>query len=280
MPLTRSFLVWSARLAFLCLVLTTVGCVVMYASAKLYERRAGRLSERVKNLKVGVATSKDAQELAKDYGDKVAWEPQECSSEKCGFTIRLTNTTFPAFYDVPMMWRFGIRPTYSAATLRVADGKVRYASFAVYTRTEFGYWLEVSFHAVPSLSMYDKCSRDYLGKDSTYAIGGGHLTNGDGGGQILRTAFGVLTSAKERENATTLRLACITAVPSCKTTTDLMPEAHKGLSFEANRDESFNKECQAYIKRVEGGTGPRSVESAFSPDPISLEAWSLTRTAK
>jgi hypothetical protein len=250
----------------------------MYASAKLYERRVDGLSERVKRLRVGVSTLQDAQELASNYAGKVTFEPPQCSSEKCGFTIRLSNTVFPAFYDVPTMWRLGIRPTYTAATLRVDDGKLRYASFAVHTRTEFGYWLEASFHAVPGLSVYDKCRDDYLGRDSTYAIHGGHLTNGDGGGQIVRAAFGTRASPEEREKAMTLRLSCITAIPSCKTTSDLMPNAHRNLSFEPNRDESFNKECEDYVKKVEVGTGPWSVESAFSADPISLNGWMLTRS--
>jgi hypothetical protein len=113
---------------------------------------------------------------------------------------------------------------------------------------------------------------------AAYAIRGSHLTNGDGGGQIVRTAFGIQASPEEREKAMTLRLSCITAIPSCRTTSDLMPDAHKNLSFKPNRDESFNKECEDYLKKVEVGTGPWSVESAFSADPISLNSWMLTRS--
>jgi len=277
MPKVRSFLVWSAKVVILCLLLAAIGCLVMYGSAKLYERRVEKLSARIKNLRVGVSTFEEAHELTTDYSGKVSWEPQECSSEKCGFTIRLSNTPFPAFYDVPTMWRLGIRPTYSAATLRVDEGKLRYASFWVSTRTELGYWLEASFHFAPSLSMYDKCSRSYLGRNSTYAVAGGHLTNGDGGGQIVRTAFGANASVEERERAMVIHLSCISAIPSCGTSSDLMPEAHKNLSFEPNRDDSFNKECEDYVKRVEVGTGPWTVESAFSADPISLNGWTLTR---
>ncbi len=278
MPKSSWLFRWPPRIAPLCLFLAALGAAAMYASAKLYERKVDRLSERIKSLRVGVSTFRDVQELASNYAGKVTFELPQCSSEKCGFTIRLSNTGFPAFYDVPTMWRLGIRPTYTAATLRVDDDKLRYASFAVYTRTEFGYWLEASFHAVPGLSMYDKCRDDYLGRDSTYAIRGSHLTNGDGGGQIVRTAFGIQASPEEREKAMTLRLSCITAIPSCRTTGDLMPDAHKNLSFEPNRDESFNKECEDYLKKVEVGTGPWSVESAFSADPISLNSWMLTRS--
>jgi hypothetical protein len=173
----------------MCFLLAAVGAAAMYGGAKLYERKVNRLSERIKNLRVGASTFRDTQELARDYASKVRFEPSRCSIEKCGFTILMSNTAFPAFYDVPTMWRFGIRPTYAAATLRIEDGKLRYASYAIYTRTELGYWLEASFHAVPRLSMYDKCRDDFLGMDSTYAIGGGHLTNGDGGGQFVRAAF-------------------------------------------------------------------------------------------
>jgi len=56
-----------------------------------------------------------------------------------------------------------------------------------------------------------------------------------------------------------------------------MAEAHKNLSFEPNLDESFNKECEDYVKSVEVGTGPWRVESAFSADPISLNGWILDR---
>jgi hypothetical protein len=277
MPQSRWLLRWPPRIALLCLLLAAVGGAAVYVSAKLYERKVETLSERIKHLKVGVSTFQDAQGLASDYGGKVTFEPPKCSSEKCGFTIRLSNTAFPAFYDVPMMWRVGIRPTHAAATLRVDSGKLRYASFGVYTRTEFGYWLEASFHAVPSLSMYDKCHDRYLERDSTYAVAGSHLTTGEGGGWIVRTAFAIQASREEREKAMTLRLSCITAIPSCKTTSDLMPDAHKNLSFEPNRDTSFNKECENYLRSVEAGTGPWSVESAFSADPISLNSWTLTR---
>jgi len=277
MPKVRSFLVWSVKVVILCLLLAAIGCLVMYVSAKLYERRVEKLSARIKSLRVGVSTFREAHELATDYGGKVSWEPQKCSNEKCRFTILLSNTAFPAFYDVPTMWRLGIRPTYAAATLRVDEGKLRHACFWVSTRTELGHWLEASFHSAPSLSMYDKCSRSYLGRNSTYAVAGGHLTNGAGGGQIVRTAFGAKASDEERERAMTMHLSCISAIPGCRTTSDLMPEAYKNLSFEPNRDESFDKECEDYVKRVEVGTGPWSVESAFSADPISLNGWTLTR---
>src|SRR5713101_338336 len=143
----RNWLVrWTPRIAILCLLLTTFGGAAMYTSAKLCERKLEKLSERVKDLRIGVSTFQEAQELANDFDGKVIYEPQ-CSSEKCGFAIHVSNTFFPAFYDVPTMWRCGIRTTHAAATLRVNGRKVRYASFAVYTRTEFDYWLEGSFHA-------------------------------------------------------------------------------------------------------------------------------------
>ena len=93
----------------------------------------------------------------------------------------------------------------------------------------------------------------------------------------MRTAFGVGASPKEQRKATTFSLSCLTARPSCKETKDLMPEAYRDLSFEANHDESFKRDCEAYVKSIEVGPGPWSVESAFEADPFSLTTWDLAR---
>jgi len=56
-----------------------------------------------------------------------------------------------------------------------------------------------------------------------------------------------------------------------------MPEAYQNLSFEPNRDESFKKDCEDYVKNIEVGSGPWDVQSAFEADPLSLTTWTLTR---
>jgi len=273
----HSLLRWSLRIVALILILVAVGCVTTYTSAKLYQHRTEMLLTRIKALRVGGSTFDDIHRLSEDYRSTVASDGQECSTEHCGFTIRLRNAPFPPFYDAPVMWRFGIRPTVAAATLRVRDGKLSYASFTVSTRTQFGYWLQASFHAVPTLPMFDKCSHSYLGRDSTYAVTGAHLTNGDGGGQEVRTAFAAEATTDQIRNGTDIRLSCITARPSCRTSSDLMPEANKGVSFEPNRDKVFTKECQDYVRKVEVGSGPWTLESAFNADPVSVSIWILTR---
>jgi len=242
----------------------------------LFQGKLETLSERIQRLRVGVSTLEDIKQLALDYHDDVV-ESNLCPSGKCGFSIRLSNTHFPAFYDAPFMWRIGIRPTYAAAVLRANNGKLRYASFGFLVRTQYGYWLGSTFNAAPALSMYDKCSNLFLGRNSTYTVSGAHLSNGDGGGWIIQTAYAAKASAEERKQATTFNFSCITAKPGCKETKDLMPEAHRNLSFEPNRDESFKRECEDYINKTEVGPGPWTVESAFEPDPISLTTWSLTR---
>jgi hypothetical protein len=273
----RTFLrKWFVRVTVPCVGLAVIACVALYGGARLFQGKLETLSERIKSLRVGVSTLEDVNEIAKDYHDDVV-ESNLCPSGNCGFTIRLRNTHFPAFYDAPFMWRIGIRPTYAAAVLRVDSGKLRYASFGFMTRTQYGYWLEGMFNAAPALSTYDKCSSIFLGRASTYAVSGAHLSNGDGGGWIIRTAYGAQASSEERRQATTLNLSCIIARPGCRETSDLMPEAHGNLSFEPNRDESFKQECEDYVTKTEVGPGPWTVQSAFEPDPISLTTWSLTR---
>jgi hypothetical protein len=127
--------------------------------------------------------------------------------------------------------------------------------------------------------MFDKCRNDYLGKDSTYAVIGGHLTNGDGGGDFRKTALGVGATAEQIRKATTIRFTCITAMPSCRAASDLMPDAARDISFEPNPDPLFTKDCEAYVKQVEVGKGPWKLETAFAPDPVSVNAWILTRSA-
>lgn len=267
---------WFIRVTISCLGLVVVACSALYGSARLYQRKLETLSDRVQNLRVGVSTLEDVQQLAHDYHDDIV-ESNLCPSGKCGFTIRLSNTHFPAFYAAPFMWRIGIRPTYAAAVLRAENGRLRYASFGFLTRTQYGHWLEGTFHAAPVLSMYDRCRDIFLGRDSTYAVDSAHLSNGDGGGRIINTAYAAQASSEERRQATTFNFSCITARPGCREITDLMPEAHRNLTFEPNRDESFKHECEDYVRKTEVGPGPWTVESAFEPEPIPLTIWSLTR---
>lgn len=273
----RSVFRWLVRAVALLLVLAAIGCVAIYASAKLFEHRAEMLCAHIKALRVGGSTFHDVQRLSEEYRRTVAFEGKGCSAEQCAFTIFLRNEPFPVFYDAPVMWRFGIRPATVAATLRVSKGKLRYASFAISTRTHYGYWLEASFHAAPCLTMFDKCSNNNLGRDSTYAVTHAYLTNGDGGGARVETAFGVEASADQIRKGTDIRCSCITVRPSCRTTSDLMPEANIGVLFEPNRDRLFTKECEDYVKKVEVGGGPWALESSFAPDSISVIGWSLTR---
>lgn len=276
MPKSASLRKWFARVTIACVALVVVAYIALCGSARLFQRKLETLSERVQSLRVGVSTLENINRLARDYHDDVV-ESNLCPSRKCGFTIRLNNTHFPAFYDVPFMWRIGIRPTYAAAVLRVEEGKLRYASFGFMTRTQYGYWLEGTFSAAPVLSMYDKCSNIFLGRNSTYEVSGAHLSNGNGGGWIVETAYAAEASPDERKRATTFNFSCITARAGCKETPDLMPEAHRNLTFTPNPDESFKRECEDYVRKTEIGPGPWNVESAFAPDPISLTTWSLER---
>jgi hypothetical protein len=273
----RPLLRWLVRAVAIILIFVAVGCIAIYASAKLFEHRAEMLCAHIKALRVGGSTFHDVQRLSEEYHRTVAFEGEECSAEHCGFTIFLKNEPFPVFNNAPAMWRFGIRSAKAAATLRVSNGKLRYASFAIGTRTQYGYWLEASFHAVPCLSMFDKCSHDNLGRDSTYIVTHAHLTNGDGGGAGIRTAFAVEATDDRIRKGTDISFSCITARPSCRTTSDLMPEADRDVSFELNRDRLFTKECQDYVKKVEVGSGPWTLDNSFAPDPISVIGWSLTR---
>src|SRR5215475_5839803 len=112
---------WCARVTVSCIALAVIACIALFASARLFQRKVQDLSEGVSRLRVGVSTAEDVKQLARDYqGDIVESHP--CPSGKCGFTIRLSNKSFPAFYDAPLMWRIGVRPTYAAAVLRVANG--------------------------------------------------------------------------------------------------------------------------------------------------------------
>jgi hypothetical protein len=273
----RSLFRWLARAAALVLMCVAVGCVAIYASAKLFEHRAERLCGHIKTLRVGGSTFNDIQRLRKEYLGAAISDGEKCAAEDCAFTILLKNKPFPVFYDAPVMWRLGIRPAMAAATLKVSNGKLSYASFGIYMRTQFGYWLEGAFHAAPHLTMYDKCRDIKLGRDSTYAVRNAHLTNGVGGGWSVQTAFGTEATSDQIRKGTEIRFSCITARPGCRATSDLMPEARRDVSLEPNPDRLFTKECQDYVKKVEVGSGPWALDSAFSPDPVSVNYWSLAR---
>lgn len=260
------------------LAFAALGSAAMYAGAKWYQYRVTQLAERIKRLSIGESTFADLQQLENDYQGSIEGQKNGCTQDECGFRILVKNTSFPAFYDHPLLWRLGIRPTVAAANLRLKDGTLRYASFFISTRTQYGDWLEASFHASPELTMFDRCSQQYLGRNSTYAVKGAHLTNGAGGGWTISTAFASKASAVERFKATDLQLSCITAIPSCRRTTDLMPRAHEGMTFDADGDITFTKECEAYATQLEVGNGPWNVESAFSADAISVEIWEPNRS--
>jgi hypothetical protein len=278
MPKAKAILRWSSVVVIVMLALAVLGSAAMYAGAKWYQYRVTQLAERIKGLSIGDSTLADLQKLENDYRGSIEGQKNGCTQNECGVWIVLKNTSFPAFYDHPMMWRLGIRPTFAAAKLRVKNGTLRYAAFFISTRTQYGHWLEASFHASPELTMFDRCSQQYLGRNSTYAIKGAHLTNGDGGGQAIRTAFGSKASSAERSKATDLKLSCITAVPSCHWTTDLMPKAHENMTFDPDGDTTFTKECKAYARQLKVGDGPWTVESAFNADPISVGIWEPNRS--
>jgi hypothetical protein len=278
MPKAKAILRWSSVVVIVMLAFGVLGSAAMFASAKWYQYRVTQLAERIKDLSIGESTFDDLQKLEKDYRGSIEGQKNGCTQDECGLLIVLKNTSFPAFYDHPMMWRLGIRPTYAAANLRLKNGTLRYASFFISTRTQYGHWLEASFHASHELTMFDRCSQQYLGRNSTYAVKGAHLTNGAGGGQTIRAAFGSKASAAERSKATDLKLSCITSIPSCRWTTDLMPRAHENMTFDPDGDTTFTKECEAYARQLEVGDGPWKVDSAFSPDLSSVEIWEPNRS--
>ena len=278
----RRICVWAARLIAAFFFIGVCGAAIVYASGKLYQNRVERLHFRVAQLRVGLSTFEDAVTLARDYKRNLETQTRDCASSDCRFRIQLTNVPFPAFYDAPLFWKLGIRPAAVAATVSVNNGKVSYADFGISYRTQYGYWLEASFHGASELTMFDKCSMDELGRNSQYAVTNSFLTNGDGGGQSVEVAFGKVVSDEQRARATDIRLVCLTAIPGCKSLTDLMPKVWEGMASEIVLDESFNAECEQYMKEQERRQGnfPWHLESAFDPAPVTVNSWILTRPSR
>jgi hypothetical protein len=278
----RKMCVWAARLVAFLFLIGVCGAAIVHAGGKLYQIRAEHLYFRVAQLRVGLSTFDDARTLAHDYRRNAEMQTRDCTSADCRFIIRLTNAPFPAFYDAPLSWKLGVRPAVVAATVSVSDGKVSYADFGVSYRTQYGYWLEGSFHAATELTIFDKCRMEELGRDSLYAVTSAVLTNGDGGGRSARVAFGRAVTDEQRARATDVRLNCLTAIPGCKTLTDLMPKAWEGMTSEAILDESFNVECKQYMEQQERKQGdfPWQLESAFHATPITVNSWILTRPSQ
>ena len=268
----RKTLLWGARAVCVFVVAGVLGIATVYLSAKLYQFRVESLYSKVVPLRVGVSTFADAHRLANEYKNNLVLETKECTSVDCRFVIRLTNFPYPVFDDDPLFWRIGVRPAMAATTVSVTNGTVSFVHFGVSYRTEDGYWLDGSFNAARELTMYDRCSRSELGRNSQYMEEGGHITNGAGGGQLVRVAFGQGASDEQRARATNIRLGCITAIPGCKTSTDLMPGARKEQQPKNNTDESFNLECTQYFRdqKQKQGEFPWQLESAFYPTPISV----------
>lgn len=254
------------------------GIAVIFLGAKLHQLRAERLHSKLVLFRVGVSTFDEARSLANDYKHNLELQSKDCTTVDCRFVIRLTNFRFPVFYDAPLFWKVGLRPAGVVATVSVRNGTVSYADFGVFYRTQHGYWLESSFHAANELTMYDRCGEN-LGRNSQYAVTGGFITNGDGGGQFVQVAFGKAVSDEQRARATDVRLGCITAVPGCKTLNDLMPRVWEGQLYESDLDESFNAECERYMQEQEQKQGgfPWHLDSAFHPTPVTVNSWTLNR---
>jgi hypothetical protein len=278
----RKVCAWVSWLIAAFVFIGLCGAAIVYGSGKLYQNRVERLHFRVAQLRVGLSTFEDAVTLARDYKRNLETQTRDCTPSDCRFRIQLTNVPFPAFYDAPFFWKLGVRPAVVAATVSVSNGKISYADFFVSYRTQYGYWLEGSFHAASELTMFDKCGMDELGRNSQYAVIGGCLTNGDGGGQSVKVAFGKVVSDEQRARATDVRLGCLTAIPGCKSLTDLMPKVWEGVASEIVLDESFNAECEQYMKEQERKQGnfPWHLDSAFDPAPITVDSWILTRPSQ
>src|SRR5882762_136588 len=278
----RKMSVWAAWLIAALFFVGVSVTAIVYAGGKLYQIRAERLYFRVAQLRVGLSTFDEARTLAHDYRRNAEMQTKDCTSADCRFLIRLTNVPFPAFYDAPLSWKLGVRPAVVAATVSVSNGRVSYSDFSVSYRTQYEYWLKGSFHAAIELTMFDKCKMDELGRNSQYAVTSAVLTNGDGGGESLREAFGKAVPDEQRARATDVRLDCLTAIPGCKTLADLMPKAWKGMTSETVLDESFNLECKQYMEQQERKQGdfPWHLESAFHATPITVNSWILTRPSR
>lgn len=265
----RKICIWAARLIAAFFFIGVCGVAIVYASARLYQNRVERLHFRVALLRVGLSTFENAATLSRDYKRNLETQTRDCTPTDCRFRIQLTNVPFPAFYDAPLFWKLGIRPAAVAATVSVSNGKISYADFGISYRTQYGYWLEASFHGASELTMFDKCSMDELGRNSQYAVTNSFLTNGDGGGQSVEVAFSKVVSDEQRARATDVRLVCLTAISGCKSLTDLMPKAWDGITSEIVLDESFNAECEQYMEnRSENkGTSRGTLSLRSTPRP-------------
>jgi len=223
---------------FICFLLLGLAAVAVLAvsaeevHARIYRRRAERLLQEIRQLRIGKSTFEDARAIMMRNGGGVSpYDHTPCSPAHCTFDVELKHYPFlmehwPQFLSpeadrvLRMLPHLGLQDGWGGADARVDRGIVTHLDYGVFVRGSGGWVLGRNSAEDQEVPKY----LEDLARHRSYYLHWFNITT-EGGGEGIESRVTHQASAEERYRAYDFNFDCLTRLFGCTSLCQFAPAA-------------------------------------------------------